>query len=219
MKNDGLTSDGFIVNPVSRCSPEQVAQLQQYVNLLLDVNIRINLISRKETADVFDRHIRHSLILAARVFPDGCTIVDWGTGGGLPAIPLAIRFPHVNVVAVDSIGKKTKAVTEMATALGLTNLSVWNGRAEQWNGKAHYSVSRATARLDKLWGWHKRIRVPLDVRDGCWSPGLLCLKGGDLAEEIAALTVREKKVNVSERNLADIEPCFPDKSLVHVVKL
>ncbi len=208
-----------MTDPLSACSPAQVAQLKQYVELLLDINSRINLISRKDTEDVMDRHIRHCLSLAQHDFPDDSSIVDWGTGGGLPAIPLAIRFPNVKVFAVDSIGKKARAVQDMAAALELKNLSVFSGRAELWKGKVHYSVSRATAPLSKLWEWHKRVRVPIDVADGCWEPGLICLKGGDLTKEITELKRTVRQLEIREISLADSAPGFPDKSIVHVVKI
>jgi 16S rRNA (guanine527-N7)-methyltransferase len=207
-----------MIDPLASCTEEQVALLRKYVDLLLDINTRINLISRKDTEDVFDRHVRHSLALAIHDFPDDCTIADWGTGGGLPAIPLAIRFPNVKVFGVDSVGKKTRAVQDMAAELGLDNVKVFNGRAELWKGKVHYSVSRATARLSKLWEWHKRVRVPLEVADGCWEAGLICLKGGDLTDEIAELNRTVRGLDVRERSLADVAPGFPDKSIIHVVK-
>ncbi|NNE34201.1 MAG: 16S rRNA (guanine(527)-N(7))-methyltransferase RsmG [Rhodothermales bacterium] len=205
-----------MTDPASELSSDQAATLHHYVDLLLDINTRINLISRKDTGEVYDRHVRHSLAIATKDFPDGCTVVDWGTGGGLPAIPLAIRFPDITVVAVDSIGKKTRAVSEMAEKLALTNLVVWNGRAEEWRGKAHYSVSRATAKLAKLWRWHKRIRIPIEAPPECWAGGLICLKGGDLSAEIAALEQVDSRVQVEMRSLADVAPGFPDKQLLHV---
>ena len=197
-------------------SPEQSERLHHYVERLLEINTRVNLISRKDTADVYNRHVVHSLALASRPFITGSIIVDWGTGGGLPAIPLAVCFPSCSIVAVDSIGKKARAVEQMAAELGLSNLSVWNGRAEQWRGKAHYSVSRAAASLTTLWDWHKRVRIPAETVDDCWPPGLLCLKGGDLTDEIAQLERAARRVSVEVEPIADFGPGFPDKSIVLV---
>ena len=111
-----------------------------------------------------------------------------GSGGGLPAIPLAAAFPAVTVHAVDAVEKKIQAVRTMGRRLGLDNLHPWHGRAEAWPGGAVFSVSRATAPLVDLWTWHVRIRRAADrAGEGHWRPGLVCLKGGDLGDEIAAL--------------------------------
>jgi 16S rRNA (guanine527-N7)-methyltransferase len=174
---------------LSDLSTRQQDQLRTYAGLLRTFNQKINLISRENEAYIWERHVLHCLNLAAKPFPDGADVADWGTGGGLPAIPLAICFPGVTFHAVDSVGKKIQAVQAMARRLGLTNLHAWNTRAEQWTGQAHYSVSRATAPLLDLWSWHVRVRQPLpfDPPAGAWQPGLICLKGGDLTEEIASL--------------------------------
>ena len=169
--------------------------LDFYAAQMERLNQRVNLIARPATRDDVARHVRHCLALATQSFPDGVTVVDWGSGGGLPAVPLAVAFPKVQVVAVDAVGKKTEAVKLFARRLGLENLTAWNGRAEAYDGPApHYSVSRATAPLATLWGWHERVVVALDgtdddepVADGVWAPGLVCLKGGDLSAEGAAL--------------------------------
>src|SRR5690606_41790758 len=108
---------------------------------------------------LFERHILHSLSLTFRKFPAGSTVVDWGTGGGLPAVPLAIVFSDVRIHAVDSVRKKVQAVRTMARRLGLENLDTWHGRAEAYPGDADFSVSRATASLSVLWSWHARVAV------------------------------------------------------------
>jgi len=113
-------------------------------------------------------------------FPASSTIVDWGAGGGLPIIPSAICFPEVAVVGVDSVGKKGRAVRTMARRLALDNLYAWTRRAEEWEGEAHYLVSRATAPLAELWQWHEGVSVPLDEepKESEWSPGLLAPRVG-----------------------------------------
>ena len=150
----------------------------------------MNLVAPKTVPEAEERHLIHSLALARKGFPARATVVDFGTGGGLPAVPLAIRFPDVQFVAVDAVRKKTEAVRLFARRLGLDNLGVWNGRAEEWDGTAHYAVSRATAPLTDLWGWFDRARQSLDtVPDDAWTPGLIALKGGDLGPEVEGLGV------------------------------
>ena len=176
-------------DPFDALSAEQREQLDAFEQQLLRFNRRVNLISPETEAEFRTRHLLHCLTLTARGFPDGCTIVDWGTGGGLPAIPLAICEPEVRVVGVDSVGKKGRAVRTIARRLGLDNCFAWTGRAEEWTGEAHYSVARATAPLATLWRWHRRVAVDLEAPPGDddWAPGLLALKGGDLADEVEAL--------------------------------
>jgi 16S rRNA (guanine527-N7)-methyltransferase len=190
-------------SPFDELTTEQEEQLDAFEEQLLRFNQRVNLIS-PGTEDAFrTRHLLHCLTLTVRDFPDGCTIVDWGTGGGLPAIPLAICEPEVTVVGVDSVGKKSRAVRTIARRLRLENCFTWNGRAEEWTGEAHYSVSRATAPLKDLWRWHRRVAVPLEgaTSDDEWSPGLLALKGGNLEGEIADLREFDSDVEVERRPL------------------
>ncbi len=196
-------------------------ELARYRDMLLRINRKMNLIG-KGTEDRFDEiHLAHVLTLATRPFPDGARVVDWGTGGGLPAVPLAICFPAVRFFAVDAVGKKIQAVRSMANRLGLNNLETWHGRAEAWSGTADYSVSRATAPLATLWGWHLRVRSePADVGEGYWPPGLLCLKGGDLTEETALLKKSYPGVEVRVTALQEAEPHsdrFAGKYLIQVM--
>ncbi len=176
-------------DPRDDLDPDQREKLEAFGALLAAFNRKVNLVSRETIGQFEERHLVHALALAHRAFPPGSVVVDWGTGGGLPAIPLAIRFPDVTFHAVDAVEKKVHAVRTMARRLGLKNLTVWHERAEKWSEKAHYSVSRATAPLVDLWRWHRAARLPLNVDPGpgVWSPGLVCLKGGDLNEEIDVL--------------------------------
>jgi 16S rRNA (guanine527-N7)-methyltransferase len=195
-------------------SPALHARLGAYADLLDTWNQRINLVSRRTTRpEIVERHVRHSLALHARPFAPGSRVVDWGTGGGLPGLVLALAQPEVEWVLVDSIRKKTVAVEEMARELGLDNVTVWNGRAETWDGTTHYAVSRATAPLSHLWRWTERVLTPLDVSAEAWAPGLLALKGGDLSQEVAELEAGYPHVHVGQQALA--EP-FSDKLLVTV---
>ena len=193
--------------------------LDAYVAELERVNRRVNLVARPAARDDLVRHVRHCLALAVRPFPDGAVLVDWGTGGGLPAIPLAVAFPEVRIVAVDAVGKKTEAVKLFARRLEIDNVEVWNGRAEAYDGPApHYAVSRATAPLADLWRWFSRCRQPPpDAPADAWAPGLVCLKGGDLADEIDALTREAPDVHVETVGLADVLGAeWSDKGIVHV---
>ena len=198
----------------------QRATLDAYVAELERVNRRVNLVARPASPDDLRRHVRHSLALAARPFPDGATVVDWGTGGGLPALPLAVAFPAVRVVAVDAVGKKTEAVRLFARRLEVENLEVWNGRAEAYAGPApHYAVSRATAPLADLWRWYDAVRAQgAEAPAACWAPGLVCLKGGSLDAEAADLRRQSPGAHVETVGLADVlGPEWADKALVHVI--
>jgi 16S rRNA (guanine527-N7)-methyltransferase len=208
-------------NPFEELTAEQEKQLDAFEEQLLRFNQRLNLISSESERKFRTQHLLHCLTLTARDFPDGCTIVDWGTGGGLPAIPLAICFPEVTVVGVDSVGKKSRAVRTIARRLGLENCFTWNGRAEEWTGEAHYSVSRATAPLADLWRWHGRVAVSLDgaPSDDEWPTGLLALKGGDLSDEIADLRGADPDVAIERRPLDELlgrNGFFGEKEIVAV---
>ncbi|MDT0630330.1 RsmG family class I SAM-dependent methyltransferase [Rubrivirga sp. S365] len=203
-------------DPTAALSPAQRATLDAYVGELARVNRRVNLVARGATPGDLARHVRHCLEIAARPFPGGAVVVDWGTGGGLPALPLAVAFPDVRFVAVDAVGKKTEAVRLFARRLGVENVEVWNGRAEAYDGPApHYAVSRATAPLADLWAWFDRVRAPLSAPPEAWAPGLVCLKGGDLTAEINGLQDAFPSTSV---DVQEVEGAgWDDKALVHVV--
>jgi len=213
-------------DPVATLSETQRKQVDAYESLLERFNRRVNLVSPDTTSDIRGLHVRHSLALLVRGFPEGAKIVDWGTGGGLPAVPLAIACPHATVYAVDSVGKKVRAVRTFARRIGLDNLFAWNGRAEKWTGTAHYSVSRATAPLADLWAWHQRVAEPLRPAEPTgagssetWLPGLICLKGGDLSDEIRALhEASPVDVTVDRRDLLPLlgDAAFRHKQIVTV---
>lgn len=206
-------------NPLVTLSSEQHEKLQAYKRLLLDFNRKFNLVSRESEKHFEECHLLHVLSLTVKCFPDGSTVVDWGTGGGLPAIPLAVCYPRVNFVAIDSVSKKIMAVSAMARRLGLENLQTWDGRAETWSGRTHYSVSRATAPLADLWSWHKASAESLDHDPGsCWQPGLISLKGGDLTSERKVLHERYPDQQVVVQNLYQLlgRTYFKDKYIVEV---
>lgn len=158
----------------------QRAQLAALEPLYKEWNARINLISRKDTDDFRVRHLLHSLAIArACAFPAGARVLDVGTGGGFPGIPLAILFPEAHFTLVDSIGKKIRVVEAVVEALGLQNVTAINARAETLPGPFDYVVSRAVTRMKPFveWIWDK-----ITPGEG---HGIYYLKGGDLAEELA----------------------------------
>src|ERR1700741_4216964 len=161
-------------------------QFKQLEGLYKEWNEKINVISRKDIDSLYEKHVLHSLAIAVLCnFNDGAQVVDIGTGGGFPGIPLAIFFPEVEFLLSDSIGKKIKVVQEVAAAIGLKNVTAVHSRVEEIKGrKFDFAVSRAVAPLGDLWKWTNHM-----IRKGQKSDelpnGLVCLKGGDLTKEIA----------------------------------
>ena len=164
-------------------SKEQIAQFDQLYDLYAFWNAQINVISRKDIEELYERHILHSLGIAKFCrFKAGEKVLDVGTGGGFPGIPLAILFPETQFHLVDSIGKKIKVVVEVAAALGLTNVKASHLRAEQVTDKYDFVVSRAVTRLIDFYPWVKG-KFNKDSKNAI-ANGILYLKGGELAEEI-----------------------------------
>ena len=171
---------------------QQREKLFAYARLLQQYNKRLNLVSRRTTDRDFVRHIQECLAFATYRFENGSSLVDWGTGGGLPAIPLAIVFPEVTVYAVDAVQKKIYAINSFKRQLDLPNLQPWHGRAESFVHRINNSVSRATASLYTLWSWHERAAI----QDRNELGALYCLKGGDLSAELEALKKANSSVQV-----------------------
>ncbi len=155
--------------------PWQREKLRSYVNLLQSYNKRLNLLSRRTTAEGFIEHIQECLVFVEQPFAAGSSLADWGTGAGLPAIPVAVMLPEVKVYAVDSVQKKIHAVKAFQRELNLPNLYPWHGQAKDFPFEIQCSVSRATAPLRTLWQWHTRVATS--------EGALYCLKGGDLGAE------------------------------------
>jgi len=169
-------------------SVRQLSQLESLEELYRTWNAKINVISRKDLEHFYERHLLHSLSIAAAFsFGQDVEILDLGTGGGFPGIPLAIFFPKARFHLVDSIGKKVKVVQAISNSIGLTNVTCEQVRAEQiLNQRFDTVVSRGVAPLSDLWFWSKallrKVKAP-DQKDQD-GRGLICLKGGDLSQEI-----------------------------------
>lgn len=163
---------------------EQISQFDRLYDLYSFWNAQINVISRKDIEELYERHILHSLGIAKFcTFKASEKVLDVGTGGGFPGIPLAILFPETQFHLVDSIGKKIKVVNEVATALGLTNVKASHLRAEQVADKYDFVVSRAVTRLIDFYPWVQG-KFNKDSKNAIPN-GILYLKGGELAEEIS----------------------------------
>ena len=178
-------------------SEQQIAQFDQLFSLYSFWNAQINVISRKDIEELYERHILHSLGIAKFIsFKSGEKVLDVGTGGGFPGIPLAILFPETQFHLVDSIGKKIKVVTEVATALGLTNVKASHLRAEQITDKYDFVVSRAVTRLIDFYPWVQG-KFNKDSKNAIPN-GILYLKGGELAEEIKESRLKAELYPLSE---------------------
>lgn len=180
----------------SDLSSEQCSQFDQLYDLYSFWNAQINVISRKDIEELYERHILHSLGIAKFCsFKPGEHILDVGTGGGFPGIPLAILFPETSFHLVDSIGKKIKVVSEVASALGLSNVKASHARAEQVGGKYDFVVSRAVTRLIDFYPWVKG-KFNQDSKNAI-ANGILYLKGGDLDEEIRESRLKAERYPLS----------------------
>ena len=179
-------------------------------------NQQINVISRKDMDSFYMHHVLHSLSLVTLLkFQPGSRILDLGTGGGFPGIPLAIVFPEVHFHLVDSIGKKIKVVNEVSAALGLKNVTTQHARVEEVKGQFDFVVSRAVAPLAELLSWTKGKYS--GAQKNALPNGLICLKGGDLREEIKAVSSSHIVEQYSISDTFQLE-FFETKKIIYAVK-
>lgn len=208
-------------------TPEQMEQFRKMDELYRDWNSKINVVSRKDIDELYRHHVLHSLGIAAylrKVMPDvyerlrgegpysiaaPLKVMDLGTGGGFPGIPLAVMFPHAQFTLCDSIGKKIIVATEVAKGLGLENVKTVNARAESLPETFDYIVSRAVTALDNFMPWVK----------GKYNEGILYLKGGDLTEEIAKAKLKKDSVHIWPISEWTSDPFFETKQVVYIENL
>lgn len=216
-----ITEDRF-----PEVTPEQMEQFNKMDALYRDWNAKINVVSRKDIDELYRHHVLHSLGIAAYLktrMPDvyerlrgegpfsiaePLKILDLGTGGGFPGIPLAVMFPHADFTLCDSIGKKITVATEVYKGLGLNNVKTVNARAESLPETFDYVVSRAVTSLDNFMPWVK----------GKYNDGILYLKGGDLTEEISKTRLRKGSVHVWPISEWTDDPFFETKQVVYIEK-
>ena len=193
-------------------SEETMQQLQRLQPLYAEWNAAINVISRKDMDAFNERHVLHSLALVkAMRFAPGSEVLDVGTGGGFPGVPLAIVYPDVQFVLCDSIGKKMKVVRAVVEALELKNVTVHHGRAEDIPRKFDFVVSRAVTRMNRFIPWVQgKIKKQ---SSNPWPNGILALKGGDLAEELSEVSYPTERLAISDWFP---QPFFETKEVVYV---
>ena len=190
---------------------EQIQKFKQLESLYKDWNLKINVVSRKDIDELYMRHVLHSLGIAKIInFKDGSKILDVGTGGGFPGIPLAILFPECSFHLVDSIAKKIKVVDEVVEGLGLTNVKTTHSRVEDIKGQYDFIVSRAVAAMPTFVHWVKGKITKEQNHD--IKNGILYLKGGDLSEEL------QNYKTTTVYNLSDYfeEEFYETKKVVHL---
>ncbi|MDE1190973.1 MAG: 16S rRNA (guanine(527)-N(7))-methyltransferase RsmG [Arachidicoccus sp.] len=204
---------GIIQKYFSDFSEKQLHQFSSLQALYTGWNEKINVISRRDIDSLYEKHVLHSLAIAAIIdFTPGTEIIDIGTGGGFPGIPLAIFFPEVKFHLVDSINKKLKIVSDIAAAIELKNVTVQHTRAEEIKGrKFDFAVSRAVASLKDLWYWSKPLLAKENRNE--LKNGLICLKGGDLTSEIAESKLRPRVFDIE--NIYS-EEFFKEKYILHI---
>jgi len=203
-----------ILHKYFNLSPYESEKMIQLIDVYSFWNAKVNLISRKDFHYFYERHVLHSLaICKVFSFKSKAKIMDLGTGGGFPGIPLAIMFPNVNFYLVDSMSKKTEVVKQIVNDLDLKNVVVINDRAENVNMQFDFVLCRAVATLDKLARWS--IKKISNKHNHDFKNGLICLKGGDLHNEINHI-----KSNIIEYLISDFfeEDFFLEKKIVYLVK-
>lgn len=188
-----MDSSAIVEKYFPQLSAQQKAQFQELGNLYAEWNEKINVISRKDIEHIYEKHILHALAIAKFQNLSGKKILDVGTGGGFPGIPLAIMFPDAQFTLVDSIGKKIKVVKAVAAALGLENVEAYHQRAEKTKGKFDFVLSRAVTRMKGFIHW---VIQKIDSDNPGDNSGIIALKGGDLEEEMAEIKNVSRSLNL-----------------------
>ena len=203
-----------ILNKYFNFSPHQAEKIDQLFDIYSFWNSKVNLISRKDFQQFHERHVLHSLsICKVFSFKSQTKIMDLGTGGGFPGIPIAIMYPNVNFYLVDSIAKKTNTVNKIVCELGLKNVHVINDRAENINDHFDFIVCRAVAKLENLITWGMQKISTTHHHE--FRNGLICLKGGDLTAETINLNYK-----LTEYLISDFfqESFFLEKKILYLEK-
>lgn len=202
-----------IANYFPRATEEQLAKFTKLAELVNEWNEKINVISRKDTDNILERHILHSLAIIKIIrFKDGTKILDVGCGGGFPGLPLAIFFPEVQFHMVDSIGKKIKVVDAIAKELDLTNVKAEHLNAKLVTGKYDFVISRAVTALPNLVDISEHA-VDTKRNINGLPNGIICLKGGDIKEETKGFEKRLTILNISDNFT---EEFFETKKIVYL---
>ena len=194
---------------ISKKQEDKFVQLQDLYEFW---NKKINVISRKDIQKLYIRHVLHSLAIAKFIqFNPKTRIIDFGTGGGFPGIPLALMFPSTDFHLVDSRAKKIKVVKEVCTELQLTNVTSESERAEKVAGDFDYIISRAVAPARKIWEWaHKVSKISPSSKK---TRGIIALKGGDLRLEMKILNKPHEEINIKDYFE---EPFFEKKKIIYI---
>lgn len=201
-----------VIQKYFKLSETQQAQMEQLGTLYPEWNQKINVISRKDIDNLYVNHILHSLAIARFITPvDGTTVLDMGTGGGFPGIPLAIMWPRCRFHLIDRIGKKIRVAQDIAERIGLTNVTFQHGDIGECHGKYDFVVSRAVMRLEELVPLIKKNIAPKS--NNAIPNGLICLKGGDLSGELNRVKL---PTLVESLDTYFDEPFFDTKELVYV---
>ncbi|MCQ2194820.1 MAG: 16S rRNA (guanine(527)-N(7))-methyltransferase RsmG [Paludibacteraceae bacterium] len=203
----------IILKYFTNLSEAQKQQFAALYDLYFDWNSKINVISRKDIENLYEHHVLHSLAIGKFInFKDGTTVMDVGTGGGFPGVPLAILFPNVQFHLVDSIGKKIKVATEISNAIGLKNITFRHCRVEEEKNKFDFVVSRAVMPLGDLVKLCQK-NIQQKNQQNSYPNGLICLKGGELAEEMKPYA---KKADAIDLDTIFQEEFFATKKLIYM---